>query len=168
VKSGVLRVWLWVLLTLVAQLVLLNCAPGFARTCDLLLLVLVALALARSLSVALSAALIAGLLLDSLSVHFWLLHTLAYGLLVAVLSLRRPYAYISNRSLLPGVVMMALTAKVLLAYSWTIVFVMPLSPFYVFFLSYPGIVVLLLLSFAFGPRLVRTLKEPEVLDFEVG
>lgn len=167
-RRGLLYVWLWVLAALLAQLLMLNYFPGFARSGDLLIFFIVALALAREPVVAVSAALFLGLAVDSLSIHFLLLHTVSYGAVALVLSIRRPYAYVTSRSLLPGIVLGALAAKVLLAYLWATLFVMPFSPLYIFRLNYIGILALLLVSYFFNLRLVRILKEQEVLDFEVG
>jgi len=167
-RRGTLYVWIWVFGALIVQLLVTSYAPGFARTCDLLILLIVALALAREPAVAVSAALLLGLMVDALSVHFVLLHTMSYGVIALALSMRRPYAYMTNRSLLPGIVLGALAVKVISTYLWATIFVMPLSPVYLFRLSYLGILALLLVSYFFGIRLVRSLKEPEVLDFEVG
>jgi len=168
VRTGLFRVWVWVLATLLVQLLLLNCMPSFARTCDLLLLLVVALAVARDPAIALSAALAIGLIVDALSVHFFLLHTLVYGCTALTLSPRQPYAYMNNRSLLPVLVMIALAVKVLFSYLWATLLVTPLSPVYILRVSYTGILALLILSFFFGGGIVRRLKQSEVADFEVG
>jgi rod shape-determining protein MreD len=150
-----------------AQLVLLKHLPPFARTCDLILLFVAALAVSRHTGLVLAYALAAGMLVDSLSISYPLLHTIFYPGAAVLLSLRRPYTYLSHTSLFVVTVAGLIVGKIVFAYIWTLLFVRPISPVMLFRVSLSGIVILLLLAQFAGRRLLLALKEPEVLDVDV-
>ncbi len=150
-----------------AQLLLLKHVPAFARTCDLVLLVVAALALSRSTSLALGFALACGMMLDSLSFSYPLFHTAFYSSVVLLLSWRRPYTYLSHSSLFVLTVAALLVGKVVAAYVWTLLFVQAVSPLMLFHVSLAGALCLLVVAHLTARRLLLALKEPEVLDFDV-
>jgi len=155
------------LTALLAQLFLVKHLPALARTCDLLLLFLVALALARPLAFSLLYALAAGMVVDSLSFNYPLFHTCYYAGVVAFLAWRPPYRYLTHTPLFMLVVGAALAAKVVVAYVWTGLFVYPVAPVLLVRISWPGVLLALTLAQLVGRRLLLTLKEPEVLDYDV-
>jgi len=167
VRTTGIRLFLIFLVAFAAQLILLKHLPAFARTCDLILLFLAALAVSRHTGLAVVYALCAGMLIDSLSVSYPLMHTVFYGAAAVLLSVRRPYTYLSHASLFVLTVAGLLAGKVVFAYIWTLLFVQPVSPAFLFRVSLGGIVLLLLLAHFGGHRLMLALKEPEVLDIDV-
>ncbi len=166
-KTSGIKLFIIFLIALMAQLVLLKHLPGFARTCDLVLLFLAALAVSRHTGLVLIYALAAGMLIDSLSIGYPLMHTVFYSGAALLLSLRRPYTYISHALLFVVTVAGLIAGKIVFAYIWTLVFIQPVSPVMLFRVSLSGIVILLLLAQFAGRRLMLALKEPEVLDLDV-
>lgn len=161
------RLFLIFLAAFVVQLILLKYVPAFARTCDLILLFLAALAVSRHTGLVAVYALCAGMLIDSLSVSYPLMHTVYYGAAAVLLSVKRPYTYLSHASLFVLTVAGLLAGKIVFAYIWTLLFIQPVSPVMLIRVSLVGIVSLLLLAQLSGRRLLLSLKEPEVLDIDV-
>jgi rod shape-determining protein MreD len=146
VRTSGIKLFAVFLITLMAQLVLLKHLPASARTCDLVLLFLAALAVSRHTGLVLVYALAAGMLTDSLSISYPLMHTIFYPGAAVLLSLRRPYIYLSHTSLFAVTVAGLIVGKIVFAYVWTLVFVQPISPVMLFRVSPSGIVVLLILA----------------------
>jgi len=167
VRTTGIRLFLIFLVAFVAQLILLKYLPAFARTCDLILLFLAALAVSRHTGLVVVYALCAGMLIDSLSISYPLMHTVFYGAAAMLLSVKRPYTYLSHTSLFVLTVAGLLAGKIVFAYVWTLLFVQPVSPVLLFRVSLSGIILLLLLAQLGGRRLLLSLKEPEVLDIDV-
>jgi rod shape-determining protein MreD len=158
--------WLF-LAALAVQLVLLKHLPAFAKTFDLLLLFIVALAVSQEMLLALVYAAVAGIIVDSLSIAHAPMHTAFYIAAAAFLSARRPYIFLNNTFPFVVTVALAALAEIALSYLWTFFFIMTISPVLLFHISWLGFIFLVALSWLAGRRLLLMLKDPEVLDLEV-
>ncbi len=149
------------------QLALLQHSPSFAKTFDLPLLLLVALAVSQEPLLVLVFAAATGLVFDSLTASHTLMLTSFYLGSCAFISLRKPYVFLNNPFPFMATVAALSLGKVVFAYLWTVMFVKPVSPALLAHINWVGLALIIALSWLAASRLLLMLKDPEVLDFEV-
>lgn len=152
---------------LLIQLMLLQHAPSFGKTFDLLLLFLAALAVSQEPLLVILYAAVAGIIGDSLTASHSLMLTAYYVGTGAFIALRKPYVFLGNPFPFVATVAALALGKVIFSYLWTVVFVEPVSPLLFFRVNWLGVVALVALAWLTARRLMLLLKDLEVLDFEV-
>lgn len=162
-----LKALLLFICALTVQLALLQHEPSFARTFDLLLLFLAALAVSQEPLLVIIYAAVAGITCDSLTVSHTLMFTFFYIGSSTFIALRKPYVFLNNPFPFVATVAALSSANIIFDYIWTVIFVQPVSPALLVHINWPGLAFIIAFAWLAAKRLMLMLKDPEVLDFEV-
>lgn len=162
-----LKALLLFICTLVVQLALLQHEPTFARTFDLPLLFLAALAVSQEPMLVIIYAAIAGITCDSLTASHTLMFTFFYIGASTFIALRKPYVFTNNTFPFVATVAALSFAKIIFYYIWTVLFVQAVSPALLVHINWLGLALIIAFAWLAAKRLLLMLKDPEVLDFEV-